>query len=252
MIPFERQQRILDEIKKRQVISITDLASFLDVSHMTIRRDLQKLEQDGLVIQVSGGVRAVSKIIQEPSHKDKEQLFFEEKKRIGKKAATLISKNSCIYLDAGTTSLALCEYIKNRNDLLVVTNDFEVTNYLIQNSKLKIIHAGGFVRLENLSTVGHLAANTISSLKFDLGFLSASSFDSLVATTPDMDKVVVKQAVIQSSAKKILICDSSKYKKVASYVTFNMNELDGIVTDKNLPNDAVNDFKAIGLEVYLT
>lgn len=251
MIPLQRQQSILQEIKNKHVISILELASNLNVSHMTIRRDIQKLEEAGLVVQVSGGVRASNKILNEPTHYDKEQLFSVEKSRIGKVAADLIAKDSCIYLDAGTTSLAICEYIKDRDDLIIVTNDFEVTNYLIKHSKLQIIHAGGFVRNKNLSTVGHLAANTIAFLKIDLAFLSASSFDTESATTPDMDKVVVKQAVIKASNKKVLISDSSKYKKIASYVTFFIKDLDAIVTDNNIDKSAVEQFKALNLEVYL-
>lgn len=251
MIPLQRQQSILQEIKNKHVISILELASNLNVSHMTIRRDIQKLEEAGLVVQVSGGVRASNKILNEPTHYDKEQLFSAEKSRIGKIASELITKDSCIYLDAGTTSLALCEYIKDRDDLIVVTNDFEVSNYLIKYSNVQIIHTGGCVRNKNLSTVGHLAANTISLLKIDIAFLSASSFDIDAATTPDVDKVIVKQAVIKASSKKVLISDSSKYKKVASYVTFFTKDLDVIVTDNNIDKSAVEQFKAKGIEVYL-
>lgn len=251
MIPFQRQQSILDEIKKKHVISITELASILDVSHMTIRRDIQKLEEDGLVVQVSGGVKASNRILNEPTHYDKALIYSDEKRKIGKLAASLIAKDSCIYLDAGTTSLALCEYIKDRDDLTVVSNDFEVINYLIKNSKLQLIHTGGVVLAKNLSTVGHLAANTIASLKIDLAFLSASSFDNTSATSPDMNKVIVKQAVIKASSKKVLICDSSKYKQVATFVTFDMKDLDAIISDDKLDKEAQESFTKMGLEVYI-
>ncbi|HBR3729709.1 TPA: DeoR/GlpR transcriptional regulator, partial [Klebsiella pneumoniae] len=91
----------------------------LGVSHMTIRRDVSKLEEQGLLVSVSGGVRAVSRLAAEPSHLVKSTLQSEEKQAIGALAASHIAKNSCIYLDAGTTTLALARAILDRNDLQV-------------------------------------------------------------------------------------------------------------------------------------
>ncbi|MGS2612444.1 DeoR family transcriptional regulator [Acinetobacter baumannii] len=124
MIPIERHQRILALVEQRGAVSINELTEILGVSHMTIRRDVSKLEEQGLLVSVSGGVRAVSRLAAEPSHLVKSTLQSEEKQAIGALAASHIAKNSCIYLDAGTTTLALARAILDRNDLQVVTNDF--------------------------------------------------------------------------------------------------------------------------------
>lgn len=123
MIPAERQKTLLNLISKQSVISINNLVNILGVSHMTVRRDIQKLEEDGKVISVSGGVQLLERLSSEPTHDDKSLLATTEKAAISKKAVELIQKHSTIYLDAGTTTLEIAKQIANRNDLLVITND---------------------------------------------------------------------------------------------------------------------------------
>ena len=249
MIPTERQQLILQEVNQKHILSITELAKKLNVSHMTIRRDLQKLEEDGLLTQVSGGAKASQKLTSEPAHYVKEILYSDEKRRIGEYAGNMIQQNSCIYLDAGTTSLALAQHLKNRSDLTIVTNDFAVVNLLIESSKCNLIHVGGSVRSQNYSSVGFLAAQTIKSLRFDYGFISTSSFDINGVTTPDTDKIPVKKAVLEVSTKKILISDSSKYNCIATYMVFPLTDLDCIVTDTNLGEDVALKIERLGVNI---
>ena len=167
MIPIERHQRILALVEQRGAVSINELTEILGVSHMTIRRDVSKLEEQGLLVSVSGGVRAVSRLAAEPSHLVKSTLQSEEKQAIGALAASHIAKNSCIYLDAGTTTLALARAILDRNDLQVVTNDFEITQLLIDASQCGVIHTGGTLCRENRSCVGESAARTLRHLAID-------------------------------------------------------------------------------------
>ncbi|MDR2946169.1 MAG: DeoR/GlpR family DNA-binding transcription regulator, partial [Candidatus Adiutrix sp.] len=111
MIPAKRQQLILSALAEREVVSIAELTALLGVSHMTVRRDIQKLEQEGRVLSISGGVRRPEKISAEPSHVAKRVLQHEEKAAIARAAAALVEPGMSIYLDAGTTSLALAELI---------------------------------------------------------------------------------------------------------------------------------------------
>lgn len=249
MIPIQRQQLILEALENKQVVSINELVQKLNVSHMTIRRDIQKLEQQGLLIQVSGGVKTNTKVLIEPSHIVKETLCSDEKKRIGKAASEFVKDNSCIYLDAGTTSLALCENLSKINNLTVVTNDFVVVNRLMDWDNCTLIHIGGLVRKNNRSSVGYLASQSILSLRIDMAFISTSSFDLNTVTTPDMEKVNVKRAAIEASTKRILITDSSKFGCVATYRVFNTTELHTIITDTGIPESAKRQFAQKGIEV---
>ena len=221
MIPIERHQRILALVEQRGAVSINELTEILGVSHMTIRRDVSKLEEQGLLVSVSGGVRAVSRLAAEPSHLVKSTLQSEEKQAIGALAASHIAKNSCIYLDAGTTTLALARAIL---DLQVVTNDFEITQLLIDASQCGVIHTGGTLCRENRSCVGESAARTLRHLAIDTAFISASGWDSRGIFTPDENKVTVKETVSQVSARSILLCDSSKYNQVATFMALPLSK----------------------------
>lgn len=114
MIPAERQKRLLNLINQNTIISISSLVDILGVSHMTIRRDIQKLEQEGKVASVSGGVKSLEHLSTEPTRNDKYLLFPAEKANIGSQAAKLIPHNTTIYLDAGTTTLEIARQITER------------------------------------------------------------------------------------------------------------------------------------------
>nr|AMJ36517.1 DeoR C terminal sensor domain protein [uncultured bacterium] len=249
MIPIERHQRILALVEQRGAVSINEPTEILGVSHMTIRRDVSKLEEQGLLVSVSGGVRAVSRLATEPSHLVKSTLQSEEKQAIGALAASHIAKNSCIYLDAGTTTLALARAILDRDDLQVVTNDFEITQLLIDASQCGVIHTGGTLCRENRSCVGESAARTLRHLAIDTAFISASGWDSRGIFTPDENKVTVKETVSQVSARSILLCDSSKYNQVATFMALPLTRFSTIITDRHLSDAAASHIARHACEV---
>jgi DeoR/GlpR family transcriptional regulator of sugar metabolism len=154
MIPVERQQRILQLLAERGVVSIVELTDWLQVSHMTIRRDIQKLEEQGRVLSVSGGVSLSQRIKSEPSHAAKRSLMQGAKLAIARLAAAQVSEGSTVYLDAGTTSLELARELALREDLMIVTNDFMVCAYLIEHGRCRLYHTGGQVIRENQSCAG--------------------------------------------------------------------------------------------------
>jgi DeoR/GlpR family transcriptional regulator of sugar metabolism len=249
VIPVERHQQILALVAERGVVSIAELTERLGVSHMTIRRDLQKLEEQGTVLSVSGGVQSAERLAAEPSHQDKEGMFSQQKAAIGQLASRQIPVNSCIYLDAGTTTLALARHIQGRDDLTVITNDFVIASYLIEYSRCNIIHTGGTVCRENRSCVGAAAALALRNLFIDLAFISASSWSLRGISTPNEDKVIVKQAIVEASRRCVLLSDTSKYGKVATYLALPMSAFDAIITDENLPTSAREAIQQAGVTI---
>lgn len=248
MIPIERHQRILALVEQRGAVSINELTEILGVSHMTIRRDVSKLEEQGLLVSVSGGVRAVSRLAAEPSHLVKSTLQSEEKQAIGALAASHIAKNSCIYLDAGTTTWRW-RGRSSTGTISVVTNDFEITQLLIDASQCGVIHTGGTLCRENRSCVGESAARTLRHLAIDTAFISASGWDSRGIFTPDENKVTVKETVSQVSARSILLCDSSKYNQVATFMALPLTRFTTIITDRHLSDAAASHIARHACEV---
>lgn len=252
MIPVERHQQILALIADRGVVSINELTERLNVSHMTVRRDVQKLEQDGLLLSVSGGVRSPERLASEPSHQDKSVIFSQQKAAIGRLAARYIPKNSCIYLDAGTTTLSLARELAVRDDLLIVTNDFAITAFLIDTSQCRVIHTGGTLCRENRSCVGESAAQSLRNLFIDIAFISASSWSLRGISTPNEDRVVVKRAAIEASSHHILLCDTSKYGRIATHLAVPLTLFNRVITDGELPATAQQRLSDMGIEVLMT
>lgn len=243
MIPVERHQQIRTLVSERGVISIAELTERLGVSHMTIRRDIQKLEQKGILVTVSGGVQSLERLASEPSHQDKATMFSDQKELIGELAAQQIPLNATIYLDAGTTTLAIARRLVSRDDLTVITNDFVIVNFLMEFSQCRLMHTGGTICRENRSCVGEATAQALRGMFFDLAFISASSWSMRGLTTPSEDKVAVKRAIVEASHKRILVCDSSKYGKVGTFLAVPISVFDCVICDHGLPasaRDALN------------
>ncbi len=251
MIPAQRQQTILDLLARQEIVSIAELTDALGVSHMTVRRDIQTLEQDGHVITVSGGVRLAEYIDSEPSRKVKKTLQSVEKALIAEAAAQLVTPNATIYLDAGTTCLAIAIQLAQREDITVVSNDFAVVSYLIENSRCKLYHTGGNVLRQNESCVGESAARFIASLNIGIGFISASSWDMNYISTPTESKVPVKQAVVAASSRRVLISDSTKYGKIGFFKAVPMSDIDIVITDSGLDPHVRKTMTAQGQRVII-
>lgn len=251
MIPAERQRRLLYLISQQEIISINSLVEMLGVSHMTIRRDIQKLEEEGKVIAVSGGVQTLERLNTEPTHSDKSLLSTKEKIAIGLQASQLISENSTVYLDAGTTTLEIAKQIVEREDLLIITNDFVIAMYLMEHSKSKIIHVGGSVNKANCSSVGELAGQFLRKLAIDIAFISTSSWNEKGLTTPDENKIPVKRAAITNSQKSILVSDSSKYGKVATFLICDLDVFDEVICDKSLITQGQQFIESMGIKLNL-
>ncbi len=237
MIPIERHEAILSVVAEKGIATINELIELLDVSHMTIRRDLQKLEKQGKVITVSGGVKAAERLSSELSHKVKETINEDGKRLIGALAAQEIPENSCIFLDSGTTTLAIARQIKDREDLTIITNDFIIMYYLIENGRGKLIHTGGTVCNKTNCSIGESAARGIENYLIDIAFVSTASWGIKGISTPTEDRVPIKRILPDVSKRLILVADNSKYGAVATYLALPISVFDTIITDKSLPTD---------------
>lgn len=243
MIPAERHKMMLSLLSKQEVVSINDLIEQLKVSHMTVRRDIAKLEKQGKVLSVSGGVQLTQALHHEASHDIKASLQEAEKAKIGDLAAHLVPEDATVYLDAGTTTLAIAHQLAPRSDLLLITNDFVIAYYLMKHSQSQLYHTGGFIDRDNQSSIGDKAAYFLKSMNIDIAFVSTSSWNLRGISTPSEPKVAVKKAIAQVAKQKILVSDSSKYGRVASFHALDIDEFDVIISDSALPH-------SVGQELY--
>ncbi|MDE1187297.1 MAG: DeoR/GlpR family DNA-binding transcription regulator [Pantoea sp.] len=252
MIPSERQDFIYRYVYENRTASINALADLMNVSHMTIRRDIQLLEHEGKVVSVSGGIKLNDVLRHEMRYSDKALIHHRSKQIIGKAAAELVDDGLVIYVDAGTTTFELAKYLGEKFNTTIITNDFSISQYLMNKAQINLFHTGGLVDKRNFSSVGISAANFIKTLNVDIAFISSSSWDAERGiSTPYEEKAIVKQAVIEVSRKKILVADSSKYGKYGLYSICPLNKMDTIITDSYLPLEAQGKIRNQNVELKL-
>jgi DeoR/GlpR family transcriptional regulator of sugar metabolism len=251
VIPVERRRAIMQVLTRDGSAAINDLAEQLGVSHMTVRRDIGVLEGEGRVVSVSGGVALPARLASDQPHADKALLRPEEKAAIARYAAGLVGPGALVYLDAGTTTLAIAGELADRTDLSFVTNDLMIAVFLSGRSTAPLYLAAGSVDRANLSTEGALVAGAIAQYNIDVAFMSTSSFDLRGLSVPSGEKRIVKEAIVANATTTYLVTDSSKYGRVAALRATPLSRLDGVITDSGLSDSARESILDQGISLHI-
>src|SRR5689334_25157795 len=170
MSPERRREQILAYLSQQDRTSVGDLSQALSVSEVTVRKDLDLLESQGLLTRVHGGAVVSGRGRLELYFAAREQEHLEEKRRIGQAAAALVQSGQRIFLDASTTALQVARLIKDREDLIVVTNGLYTALELNFSADITTIVVGGTLRHRSSSLVGSFNYNSLQRLRFDVGF----------------------------------------------------------------------------------
>ncbi len=211
MIVEERLDMILDVLFKEKKISNRYLTKKLHVSESTLRRDLDILEEAGKIRRVHGG--AVLNIkTDERSFTDNEQSMLEEKKSIGRKASKLIPDKSLVFLDAGSTTNMMIDFLEAK-DVRIVTNGLMHASKLMERG-IDTIIIGGRLKARTRVTTGVIAMNELCDFNFDLAFIGANGFDEEYFYTADINEALIKRKAIELSNKAYILADSSKEHEV--------------------------------------
>lgn len=251
MIPLERQRAILKMLDEQGSVSINNLVDSLGVSHMTVRRDIHRLEELGRVVSVLGGVSRPERLALDQSHTVKEGLKQAEKLAIAQAAVERIQPGNVVFLDAGTTTLAIAHRLAPMPNLIFVTNDLSIALSLSERSTNELYFAGGALDRANLSSDGSLTAGMVAQFNVDVAFTSTSSFDLRGTSVPTDAKLAVKRAIKASAAQTILVSDSSKYGRIANLRAVKLTDIDEIITDSGLADSAVEKIKELGIPLTL-
>lgn len=227
MLMAERQLKILNMIQHNGSVQVDELAEALQVSTMTIRRDLEKLQQEGVIERCHGG--AVSKT--EVSYADKRGIKHEEKEKIAAKGAEFIREGDVVYLDAGTTTYEIARRIMYMENMTVVTNDLEIA-LLMKNSKAELILCGGYVQKSTGSTYGYYATQMMEDFRFDIGFFGAAAInEELQVLTPTTDKAFLKRLLVKQCQQSFLTVDSSKFGRQGMNRINSLADYTAVITD---------------------
>lgn len=215
------------------VLSVRELTETMNVSHMTVRRDIAALEEAGLVESVHGGVRLLGARSQETpvERAPRKDLETAAKSAIAQAAASHVLPGSTIFLDAGTTCEAIVGRLSGIPDITVVTNDF-LSAMRLMDEHIAAIHTGGYVDINSGSSSGPLAAATLATMSIDTAFLSAGAWDlEHGLTTSETDKLTLKRAAKESAGRTVLVADSTKFGTHARFRAIPLTDLDLVITD---------------------
>lgn len=233
MLPAERHNKIIEIISETGSAGVEQLSKTLNVSPMTIRRDLNLLQEHNLIERSHGG--AIMK--QEVNYGTKRDTKHTEKLAIAKKCAEFVKKGDTLYLDAGTTTYEIANQIKHIEDLTVITNDLEIAILLV-NSEIELVVCGGTVQKSTRSMYGVFADKMIENFRIDLGFFGAMSIDNNYnILTPTMEKASFKRTVQSNCRRSILAVDDSKFNRKALLKINNLSDYTGIVTNKSFSKE---------------
>lgn len=229
MIVEERLDMILDVLFKEKKISNRYLTKKLHVSESTLRRDLDILEEAGKIRRVHGG--AVLNIkTDERSFTDNEQSMLEEKKSIGRKASKLVPDKSLVFLDAGSTTNMMIDFLEAK-DIRIVTNGLMHASKLMEKGFDTII-IGGRLKARTRVTTGVIAMNELCDFNFDLAFIGANGFDEEYFYTADINEALIKRKAIELSNKAYILADSSKEHEVYHAKIIKRSEVELIEEDR--------------------
>ncbi|MBP0955886.1 MAG: DeoR/GlpR transcriptional regulator [Oscillospiraceae bacterium] len=233
MLTEERHSIILEQVKQNKSVTLTELCELLGASESTIRRDLTALDERGLIKKVHGGAISTddrSLNLVEHDVESKSKLFTEEKIAIARYAASLVDDGDFVYIDAGTTTEKMIDFLPDKK-VTFVTNAFVHAKKLAQRG-FKVYIPAGEIKVTTEAIVGAECVSSLQGYNFTKSFIGANGISlSAGITTPDRNEASVKSAAVQNSKTIYVLADHSKFNQIAS-ITFAQLGRVKIITDK--------------------
>lgn len=244
MLADERHAILQNKLREEGYIQISDLVEEFGISAATIRRDLIELEKEGLCIRKRGGaVRSAQGVTMEIPYEIKRLRNTDEKKRIAQVALDLIENGDTIILDAGSTTYSLSLLLHKKKNITVVTHDLNIAVKLASNPTINLICTGGIARANVFTLQGTQVVDFIRNLRVDKSFIGADTIhnDETIGNV-NIEEVPIKQAMINAAEQVILLADASKFGKTGFAKVANINEIDVLITDRNVTQDQLSGF----------
>jgi DeoR family galactitol utilization operon repressor len=244
----ERERIILDRLSEQGSIAVQDLARGLGLSEVTIRTSLRTLEEKGWLNRTRGGAAAAM-------HRDileRRKKFQEEKTLIARRAAELVRNGDVIMIEAGTTTALIARYLAGKQDVHIVTNSTLVFTYARMNPLLQITMTGGEFRRPTESLVGPIALQTIGRINVRLAFVGTDGFTlERGMTTHLMEGAEIVKAMKAHAETTVLVADSSKYGRIGFAGVLPLLDMDLIITDTSLGDEAFRKLREAGVMVEM-
>ncbi|KAF1298627.1 DeoR family transcriptional regulator [Enterococcus sp. JM4C] len=229
MLTDERKQRILQLVEQHSIVKSQDLMNDLNVSESTIRRDLQELEDEGLIERIHGGAKKSQKLSYEQAMSEKTFKNIHEKRKIAALAAEEIVEGDIIYLDAGSTTLEMIAFLNDRS-ITVVTNSVQHAAKLVER-QIPTIILGGAIKLSTDAVLGSTSLQQLSQLRFNKVFMGMNAAHlEFGYSTPDPEEAALKKLAMKQAEESFVLIDQTKFNQVTFSKVASIEEAT-IITD---------------------
>ena len=253
MLAIERRNEILAILQKEKRVVVSDLSQIYNVTEETIRRDLEKLEKEGLAKKTYGGAVINESLNVDLPYNVRKKSNVENKQYIADIIGAMIEDGDHIMLDASSTALYITKCIKHKKNITLITNSVEILLELSDTTGWKILSTGGTLKEGSLSFVGHQAEKMVRNFHVDKAIISCKGIDSEYGFTDsnEMD-AQVKKTMLLSAKQRILALDSTKFDKISFTQIGDFADIDMIVTDKKISEAWEKIFISHNIEVVYT
>lgn len=224
MIPAERHQLIVNALQGQSFMSIAALAQSLNVSQMTIRRDVAELSSKGTLLAVRGGVRSPTPLTSNAQTTDENLVLL-------RMALSYLEGSQVIFFDSGILCRQLAQLIPWSSKMTVVTNDFMIAHDIIRNTQAQLFFIGGELNRNDNTCHKSLALKSLGQLSFELLFLSPTSWNKKGVWHHDEHRQVWYSHLMAASRWKILLAEEKKYDQGGLFQLYSLNEADVVISN---------------------
>lgn len=247
-----RLDQIMDYLKSHNLVTVDQLVAAIEASPATIRRDLIKLDREGVISRTHGGVTLNRFIPAQPTTLEKSRRNLAEKQAIARQAASLVKAGDSVVLDAGTTMLELARQLTHL-PLRVITADLHIALFLSEFKQIEVSIIGGRIDDSSQSCIGDHGRRFLRTVYPDIAFVSCNSWSlEKGITTPTEEKAGLKQDLLGNARRRVLLADSSKYGSWSLFCVSPLQSLTDIITDMHLDAEAQSVLDGQAFELMLT
>jgi DeoR family transcriptional regulator of aga operon len=247
-----RRAKIVELLERQGQVKVNDLSQSFNVSDVTIRNDLDQLEEKGLLIRTRGGGIKTQRVKIDYQFSNESKLHFKVKQAIGKKAAELISENDTIIIDSGSTTQEVAHNLSQFHSLTVITNALNIAGQFVNNPNIKLIILGGILKHSSLSLIGPIAEDSLKNLYCDKVFLGVNGIDTRYGiSTTNIEDAHLNKMMMSISKEVVVVTDSSKFLKRSFATIAPVTDVDIVITDSNIPEQELKNLQNAGIKTII-
>lgn len=250
MLAVERRKQILQKLKASGSVTVSELRSVYQVSEETIRRDLSRMESEGLLDKTYGGAFIKGGMHREIPFSLRNVAYLQAKEAIGRRCASMVEDGDTVFLDASTTALHVAGALLDRKNLVVISNALAVAYTLSESPDIKVISIGGTLRKTSLTCTGRAAEDAISTYFADKLFFSCDGVHRHNGVTDaNENEAEIRKAMLRQSERRFLIADNTKFGRTSFALIDKFDNIDAVIVDE-LSEDWTQFFADRKIDLY--